>query len=79
MVLINFSSHGKFSKIPWNSMEKYNLKNPSKVSEKIYGIPWKFPWNFPWKFSWNSMEFHGISWKIQLIDGTIFARVVITK
>jgi hypothetical protein len=56
----------EFSIFPWNSMEKYNEKIPSNVSEKNHGIPWnsmefngipcKFPWNFP---------FHGIPWKIQ--------------
>jgi hypothetical protein len=37
---------------PWNSMDKYNEKNPSNVYEKFHGIPWKIPW--------NSMEINGI-------------------
>jgi hypothetical protein len=28
---------------PWNSMEKYNEKNPSDVYEKFHGFPWKIP------------------------------------
>jgi hypothetical protein len=27
----------------WNSMEKYNEKNPSNVNEKFNGIPWTIP------------------------------------
>jgi hypothetical protein len=37
--------HGKFNRIPlnsinfpWNSMEKYNEKNPSNVYEKFHGM-----------------------------------------
>jgi hypothetical protein len=52
--------HGKFHGIPlnfpWDSMEKYNEKNPSNVYEKFHGIPWNF--------TWISMEIHGIPWKI---------------
>jgi hypothetical protein len=33
----------EFHGIPWNSMEKYNEKNPSNVYGKFHGIPWKIP------------------------------------
>jgi hypothetical protein len=26
---------------------KYNEKNPSNVSEKFHGIPWRIPWKIP--------------------------------
>jgi hypothetical protein len=35
--------HGIPLNFPWNSMEKYNEKNPSNVCEKFDGIPWKIP------------------------------------
>jgi hypothetical protein len=53
----------QFHGIQWNSMEKYNEKNPSNVYEKFHGIPWNsMDMEKSIKFHgipWNSMEFHG--------------------
>jgi hypothetical protein len=56
---MEFSMEFQFHKIQWNSMEKYNEKNPSNVYEKFHGIPWKIPWieNSTDRIQWNSMEF----------------------